>query len=141
METDDECTCPATDILTQRTLAIQSFGGLVPLPLALHESARKQSVENLNLLFADKITLRALLKRLYMQVSRPAFYQLHLLFDKHSRSQAELIDTLAECTMTLDGICTAMALGVSDETIISRQTRDREYREAQLTQVKNAEDH
>ena len=46
-------------------------------------SACKESVENLNQLLADTMTLRDLYKKHHWQVAGPTFYQLHLLFDKH----------------------------------------------------------
>ena len=47
------------------------------------ESACSESVDNLNQLLADTITLRDLYKKHHWQVAGPTFYQLHLLFDKH----------------------------------------------------------
>src|SRR5262249_14727581 len=62
---------------------IQPFGRLVRMPIALSENACSESVDNLNQLLADTITLRDLYKKHHWQVAGPTFYQLHLLFDKH----------------------------------------------------------
>jgi starvation-inducible DNA-binding protein len=71
----------------QHAHEIQPFGYLVKLPIALAESACKESVDNLSQLFADTMTLRHLYKKHHWQVAGPTFYQLHLLFDKHYDEQ------------------------------------------------------
>ena len=75
---------------------IQPFGHLVKLPIALAESVCKESVDNLNQLLADTITLRDLYKKHHSQVAGPTFYQLHLLFDKRYGDQNEHVDQIAE---------------------------------------------
>ena len=79
----------AKPLLHQQALEIQPYGHLVRLPIALAESACRQSVDNLNQLLADTITLRDLYKKHHWQVAGPTFYQLHLLFDKHYEQQNE----------------------------------------------------
>ncbi len=86
----------ATPLSHQQAHEIQPFGHLVRMPLALSETASKESVENLNQLLADTITLRDLYKKHHWQVAGPTFMQLHLLFDKHAGEQTELVDALAE---------------------------------------------
>ena len=54
------------------------------MPIALSEQACKESVDNLNQLLADTMTLRDLYKKHHWQIAGPTFYQLHLLFDKPS---------------------------------------------------------
>jgi starvation-inducible DNA-binding protein len=58
------------------------------MPIALSEQTCKESVENLNQLLADTMTLRDLYKKHHWQVAGPTFYQLHLLFDKHYDDRA-----------------------------------------------------
>ena len=79
------------------------------MPIALSENVCKESVENLNQLLADTITLRDLYKKHHWQVAGPTFYQLHLLFDKHYDEQSELIDAIAERIQLLGGVSIAMA--------------------------------
>src|SRR2546430_16446916 len=68
---------------------LQRYGVVVPVPIALDASVRGISVENLNQLLVDTMTLRDLYKKHHWQVSGPTFYQLHLLFDKHFNEQAQ----------------------------------------------------
>jgi starvation-inducible DNA-binding protein len=84
------------------------------------------SVDSLNQILADTMTLRDLYKKHHWQVSGPTFYQLHLLFDKHYGEQAELVDTLAERVQTLGGVAIAMAADVAETTRIARPPRGRE---------------
>ena len=49
---------------------IQPYGTLKKLPLALEENARRQSVEILNQVLADTITIRDLYKKHHWQMSR-----------------------------------------------------------------------
>ena len=75
---------------------MQPYGHIVRMPIALSETACKESVENLNQMLADTITLRDLYKKHHWQIAGPSFYQLHLLFDKHAGEQDELVDLIAE---------------------------------------------
>ena len=59
----DEILQHATPILQQKSHEIQPFGHLVRMPIALPESACKESVANLNQLLADTITLRDMYKK------------------------------------------------------------------------------
>jgi starvation-inducible DNA-binding protein len=53
----------ATPITHQGGHEIQPWGHLVRMPIALAESAWRESVENLNQFLADSITLRDLYKK------------------------------------------------------------------------------
>jgi len=53
----------ATPLAHQQAHEIQPFGHLVRMPIALSEVACKESVDNLNQLLADEITLRDLYKK------------------------------------------------------------------------------
>src|SRR6266511_4741659 len=99
----------ARPIGRQKAHEIQAFGQVIRIPIALSENVARQSVENLNQVLADTITLRDLYKKHHWQVAGPTFYQLHLLFDKHHEEQSELVDTIAERIQSLGGISLAMA--------------------------------
>ena len=105
----------AKPLAHQQAPEIQPFGHLVKLPIALAESACRESVDNLNQLLADTITLRDLYKKHHWQVAGPTFYQLHLLFDKHYEQQNELVDKVAERIQLLGGVSIAIAHDVADE--------------------------
>jgi starvation-inducible DNA-binding protein len=110
----------AKPLAHQHAHEIQPFGHIVKLPIALAESVCKESVENLNQLLADTMTLRDLYKKHHWQVAGPTFYQLHLLFDKHHDEQNELVDTIAERIQLLGGVSVAMAHDVAETTLIPR---------------------
>src|ERR1700687_4004775 len=99
----------AKPVMYQEAPEIQPYGHLVKLPIALSETACKESVENLNQLMADTMTLRDLYKKHHWQIAGPTFYQLHLLFDKHFDEQAALVDLIAERIQLLGGVSVAMA--------------------------------
>ena len=110
----------ARPIIDQQAPEIQPFGHLAPLPIALSASVCKESVDNLNQLLADTITLRDMYKKHHWQVAGPTFYQLHLLFDKHYGEQNELVDTIAERIQLLGGVSLAMAHDVAETTLVPR---------------------
>lgn len=117
---------------------IQPFGHLVKLPIALAESVCKESMDNLNQLLADTITLRDLYKKHHWQVAGPTFYQLHLLFDKHYGEQNELVDQIAERTQLLGGVSLAMAHDVAETTLIPRAPKGREEVPVQISRLLHA---
>src|SRR6185295_16233063 len=86
----------ATPQTNQRAHEIQPFGHIIKLPIALAENVCRESVDNLNQLLADTMTLRDLYKKHYWQLAGPTFYQLHLLFDRYYEQQNESVDTIAE---------------------------------------------
>ena len=100
-------------ILHQRGREVQPFGTVRGLPIGLDEKARKESVDLLNQILADTITLYSMYKKHHWQVAGPTFYQLHLLFDKHADEQLELVDLLAERVQTLGGVSTGMPADVA----------------------------
>jgi starvation-inducible DNA-binding protein len=105
---------------------LQHYGTVVSVPIALDASVRGVSVENLNQVLADTMTLRDLYKKHHWQVSGPTFYQLHLLFDKHFDEQSELVDGIAERIQSLGGVSIAMAHDVAETTLIPRPPRGRD---------------
>jgi starvation-inducible DNA-binding protein len=128
----------AAPILHQQAHEIQPYGHIVKLPIALSERACKQSVENLNQVLADTITLRDLYKKHHWQVAGPTFYQLHLLFDKHYEAQNELVDVIAERIQLLGGVSLAMAADIAETTLIPRPPRGREEVPVQISRLLHA---
>ena len=126
---------PLTD---QHAREIQPFGRIAKLPIALSEDVCKASVDNMNQLLADTITLRDMYKKHHWQVAGPTFYQLHLLYDKHFNEQSELVDTVAERIQSLGGISLAMAHDVAETTLIPRLPRGRQPVPVQLARLLHA---
>jgi starvation-inducible DNA-binding protein len=128
----------ARPIVNQKAPEIQAFGRLARLPNALPQTAALQSVENLNQVLADTITLRDMYKKHHWQVAGPTFYSLHLLFDKHYEEQNELVDLLAERVQTLGGVSLAMAPDVAETTLIPRPPKGREEVPVQISRLLHA---
>src|ERR1017187_10017866 len=124
--------------LTGQETEIQKYGTVANRPLSLDHKVRLASVEALNQILADTMTLRDMYKKHHWQVSGPTFYQLHLLFDKHYGEQAELVDTLAERIQTLGGVAIAMAHDVAETTRVARVPRGREDSTIQLFRLLQA---
>jgi starvation-inducible DNA-binding protein len=112
---------PAEPIINQRGRILQEYGTVVKLPIGLSEDICLKSVNALNQVLADTITIRDMYKKHHWQVVGPTFYQLHLLFDKHYEEQTELVDTLAERIQRLGGIALAMAGDIAEETPFRRR--------------------
>jgi starvation-inducible DNA-binding protein len=134
----DTILAEATPMSHQQAHETQPYGHLVRMPIALSETACKQSVENLNQVLADTITLRDLYKKHHWQVAGPTFYQLHLLFDKHADEQSELVDAIAERIQLLGGISVAIAHDVAETTIIPRPPKGREEPPVQISRLLHA---
>jgi starvation-inducible DNA-binding protein len=128
----------AKPILHERAHEIQPFGKIARLPNALDEVVCAKSIENLNQLLADTMTLRDMYKKHHWQVAGTTFYQLHLLFDKHHGEQDELVDTIAERIQLLGGISLAMAADVAETTLIPRPPRGREEVPVQISRLLEA---
>lgn len=128
----------ARPLVNQRAPEIQAFGHLARLPNALSQTAALASVENLNQVLADTMTLRDLYKKHHWQVAGPTFYSLHLLFDKHYEEQNELVDMLAERVQSLGGVSLAMAPDVAETTLIPRPPRGREEVPVQISRLLHA---
>jgi starvation-inducible DNA-binding protein len=128
----------ASPLVHQQAHEVQPFNHLVKMPIALSESTCRESVENLNQLLADTMTLRDLYKKHHWQVAGPTFYQLHLLFDKHYGEQNELVDTLAERIQLLGGVSLAMAPDVAETTLIPRPPKGREEVPVQISRLMHA---
>jgi len=128
----------AQPLTHQQAHEIQPFGHLVRMPIALSENACKESVEHLNQLLADTMTLRDLYKKHHWQVAGATFYQLHLLFDKHYEQQSELVDAIAERIQMLGGVSLAMAPDVAEATLIPRPPKGREEAPVQISRLLHA---
>ena len=128
----------ATPVVPQQAHEIQPFGHIIRLPNALSESVCKESVENLNQVLADTITLRDLYKKHHWQVAGATFYQLHLLFDKHYNEQNALVDAIAERIQLLGGVSLAMAADVAETTLIPRPPKGREEAPVQISRLLHA---
>src|SRR6266853_3733188 len=128
----------AAPVTGQHAHEIQPFGHLVRMPIALSEHACKESVDNLNQLLADTMTLRDLYKKHHWQVAGPTFYQLHLLFDKHYDEQNALVDAIAERIQLLGGVSVAMAPDVAEMTLIPRPPKGREEVPVQISRLLHA---
>jgi starvation-inducible DNA-binding protein len=114
---------------------LQAYGTVVTVPIALDAAIRRTSVDNLNQLLADTLTLRDLYKKHHWQVSGPTFYQLHLLFDKHFEAQTALVDAIAERIQSLGGVSIAMSHDVAEMTLIPRPPRGREEVPVQIRRL------
>ncbi len=125
----------ATPVIRQTADEIQPFGQLIRMPIALPESACRESVKNLNQVLADTITLRDMYKKHHWQISGATFYQLHLLFDKHYEEQNQLVDMIAERIQLLGGISVAMAHDVAEMSRIPRVPRGREEVPVQISRL------
>jgi starvation-inducible DNA-binding protein len=128
----------ATPLTNQHAHEIQPFGHLVRTPIALSEKACGESVENLNQLLADTMTLRDMYKKHHWQTAGATFYQLHLLFDKHCEEQNELVDTIAERIQLLGGVSIAMAHDVAEMSLIPRAPKGREEVPVQISRLLHA---
>jgi starvation-inducible DNA-binding protein len=128
----------AKPVTGQHAHEMQAFGHLVKMPIALAESACRESVENLNQLLADTMTLRDLYKKHHWQVAGPTFYQLHLLFDRHYGEQEILVDKIAERIQLLGGISVALAHDIAETTLIPRPPKGREEVPVQISRLLHA---
>jgi starvation-inducible DNA-binding protein len=128
----------AEPLVHQYAPEIQAFGDTIRMPTALSQNVRSESVENLNQLLADTITLRDLYKKHHWQIAGPTFYQLHLLFDKHYGEQNELVDAIAERIQILGGVSIAMAPDVAEMTLIPRPPKGREEAPVQVSRLLHA---
>ena len=125
-------------LVHQHAPEIQPYGHTIRMPIALSENVCKESIENLNQLLADTITLRDLYKKCHWQVAGPTFYQLHLLFDKHYDEQNALVDAIAERIQLLGGVSIAMAQDVAEMTLIPRPPKGREEVPVQISRLLHA---
>jgi starvation-inducible DNA-binding protein len=110
----------SSSLSPEQSAVIQPFGSVRPVRLGLGEDVRHQSIAALNRLLAHTLALRDLYKKAHWQTSGATFYELHLLFDKHSAAQGELADELAERVQTLGGVARALAHDIAEESRLAR---------------------
>jgi starvation-inducible DNA-binding protein len=135
---EDETPQGSQPLEHQQAHETQPYRQLIKLPIALSERVCRESLENLNQLLADVITLRDLYKKHHRHVSGPTFYLLHLLFDKHYEQQNELVDAIAERIQLLGGVSLAMAPDIAETTLIPRPPRGREEPPVQISRLLHA---
>jgi starvation-inducible DNA-binding protein len=123
---------------THEARELQHYGTIARRRIALDTRVCDASVQNLNQLLADTITLRDLYKKHHWQVSGPTFYQLHLLFDKHFNEQGELTDAIGERIQSLGGVSIVMAHDVAEMTLIPRPPRGRDEVAVQIGRLLHA---
>jgi starvation-inducible DNA-binding protein len=128
----------AKPLTHQHAHEIHPYRHIVKLPIALGEHVCRESVENLNQLLADTMTLRDLYKKHHWQVAGPTFQQLHQLFDKHHDEQNALVDAIAERIQLLGGVSIAMAHHVAETTLIPRAPKGREEVPVQISRLLHA---
>ena len=128
----------ARPLAVHQAKELQPYGTVARLPIALDADVCATSIENLNQLLADTMTVRDLYKKHHWQVGGPTFYQLHLLFDKHFNEQSELVDSIAERIQSLGGVSLAMSHDVAETTLIPRPPRGREEVPVQLSRLLHA---
>jgi starvation-inducible DNA-binding protein len=116
----------------------QPYGTVRRTPLALDSDFAAASVDNLNQLLADTLTIGSLYKKHHWQASGQNFYSIHLLFDKHYAEQEALADILAERIQTLGGVSIATAHDVADLASIPRCPKGREDTETQFKRLLQA---
>jgi starvation-inducible DNA-binding protein len=128
----------ATPKLKQRSPEIQKYGTRIQLPIGLSDAICKASIEALNQVLADTMTIRDLYKKHHWQVAGSTFYQLHLLYDKHYEEQSNLVDMIAERVQLLGGISLAMAADVAEATRIEFPPKGREEVPVQISRLVEA---
>jgi len=106
--------------------------------LALAPAAVAASIDSLNQLLVDTLTLRDLYQKHHWQVSGPSFCELRVLFGKHHQEQAGLADQLGERVQTLGGVSIAMAADVAASAAIPRAPRFREDTTTQIERLLHA---
>src|ERR1700687_2085584 len=122
----------------QDAAEIQPFGTIAKLPNGLSEKVCQESVERLNQVLADTMTLRDMYKKHHWQVAGNTFYQLHLLFDKHYDEQGELGGQIAARIQLLGGLSYAMAADVAENARIPRPPKGREEVPVQISRLLTA---
>src|ERR1700688_2967666 len=91
---------------------LEQFAKTVAGVLGLQQPERV--IERLNQTLSDALTVRDLYKKHHWQVSGSAFYQLHLLFDKHHEELVEMVDLVGERVQALGGISVAMGADAAE---------------------------
>jgi len=128
----------APPLVEQDAKEIQPYGVIAKLPIAVAEAVCKASVENLNQLIADTLTLRDMYKKHHWQAAGSTFCQLHLLYDNHYKEQDELVDVLAERIQMLGGVSIALSHDVREMSINPRLPGGRQETAVELSRLLHA---
>ena len=86
---------------TRRARAVISRTSQTAALRGIEASICAGSIANLNQVLADTKTATDMYKKHHWKVSRPTFYQLYLLCDKHFKEQRDLAHVLAERIQSL----------------------------------------
>src|SRR5258706_2035731 len=122
----------------QDAAEIQPFGTIAKLPNGLSEKVCMESVDRMNQILADTMTLRDMYKKHHWQVCGKTVYQLQLLFARHYDEQNELVDQIAERIQLLGGLSYAMAADVAENTNIPRPPKGRDEAPVQISRLLTA---
>jgi Ferritin-like domain len=93
--------------------------GLIGFGEVAKGRGRKPSISDH--ILADTAILYSLYKKHHWLMRGHTFYQLHLLLDKHTGEQLELIDLIAERVQTLGAVAVGDPRHVAEITTIPRQ--------------------
>ncbi|HEV7934857.1 MAG TPA: DNA starvation/stationary phase protection protein [Actinomadura sp.] len=107
-------------VLYQSGQEVRGLGEMRVFPLALAPSTRTESCRLLNRVLADSTILYNLYKKHHWLLRGPAFYQLHLLLDKHAEEQLKVIDLVGERIHAIGGIAVADPRHVAEVTTVPR---------------------
>ena len=124
--------------LHQKGVEIQKYGTVRQFPVGLSYDTRMYSCERLNQILADTQILNSLYKKHHWLMRGPTFYQLHLLLDKHSGEQLEIIDAVAERVQTLGGVAVSDPRHVAEITVVPRPPDGAEEVPAMLSRLLEA---
>jgi starvation-inducible DNA-binding protein len=117
----------------------QEMAQLIEMPgLGLDTSVCRRIVPALNVILAETIQLRDLLKKAHWQVQGPAFIALHELFDAHYDVQAKFADMVAERVQTLGGVAVAQGANAGRLSTLTPVPAGRECPDAQLSGLLDA---
>jgi starvation-inducible DNA-binding protein len=107
-------------LLHQKSQESRRFGNMQIFPLDPAPHARRESCRLLNRVLADSTILYNLYKKHHWLLRGPAFYQLHLLLDKHAEEQLKVIDLVGERIHAIGGIAVADPRHVAEVTTVPR---------------------
>jgi len=122
----------------QHAHEIQPFGHLVKLPIALAENACRESVDNLNQLLADTMTLRDLYKKHHWQLRGRLSINSIFCSTNTTSSRTSLSIRSLSGIQLLGGVSIAMAHDVAETTLIPRPPKGREEVPIQISRLLHA---
>jgi starvation-inducible DNA-binding protein len=117
---------------------VPAYGVTQEFPAALEHDVCRASVYDLNQLLADSITLCDMYRKHHWQALCPAFYPLHLLFDRHLSEQLPLVEKIIARIRRLGGNAAAMARNVAQTTLIPWVPKGREDPDTEINRLLQA---